>query len=378
LLTAASLRRSLVEAVPDLSSKNLSGTPGDRSAWFDAGLTQLSKMDRSKKSKAIGLLSGGLDSILATKMILDMGFEVIALNLKTPFCCCDTDQKCYSESVAQEFNIPLKRIHGGEDYMQVVKNPKHGYGKNMNPCIDCRIFLFKKAKQLMEDVDAEFIFTGEVLGERPMSQRMQAMRLIESESDLKGKVLRPLSARLLEPTLAEKKGVVDRQKLLSIQGRSRKPQMALARSYRIDDYPCPAGGCLLTDKGFARRLRDSLDHREDSSRNIFLLKIGRHFRLPSQAKVIAGRNQEENEALLSVARPSELKFTVQEYKSTYAILLGEATLENQTQAARICARYCDEKGLKALTVKVWSDSPERCRKLEVPPLDQNTLSSIRI
>ena len=346
--------------------------------WFDAVSTQSMKMDHSKKSKAIGLLSGGLDSILATKMILDMGFDVIALNLRTPFCCCDTDQKCYSDSIAREFNIPLKRIHGGEEYMEVVKNPKHGYGKNMNPCIDCRIFLFKRAKQLMEETSAEFIFTGEVLGERPMSQRMRAMRLIERESDLKGRVLRPLSAKLMEPTLVEKKGVVDRQKLLSIQGRSRKPQMALAKGYRIEDYPCPAGGCLLTDKSFARRLRDSLDHGEDSERNIFLLKIGRHFRLPSKAKVIAGRNQEENEALLSVAHPSELKFTVQEYKSTYAILQGEASLENQTQAAGICARYCDEKGLKALTVKVWSHSPETCRKMEVSPLDETLLSSIRV
>ncbi len=335
-------------------------------------------MDHSKKSKAIGLLSGGLDSILATKMILDLGFDVIALNLKTPFCCCDTDQKCYSDSVAREFNIPLKRIQGGEDYLEVVKNPKHGYGKNMNPCIDCRIFLFRKAKQLMEQMNAEFIFTGEVLGERPMSQRMRAMRLIERESDLKGKVLRPLCARLMEPTLAEKKGLVDRQKLLSIQGRSRKPQMALAKSYRIEDYPCPAGGCLLTDKGFARRLKDSLDHGEDSSRHIFLLKIGRHFRLPTQAKVIAGRNQQENEALLSVAHPSEQKFTVQEYKSTYAVLLGEASPENQTYAARICARYCDEKGLKALAVRVWSDSPERCHNIDVPPLDESLLSSLRI
>ncbi len=335
-------------------------------------------MGNSKKSKAIGLLSGGLDSILATKMILDMGFDVVALNLKTPFCCCDTNEKCYSDSVTQEFNIPLKRIHGGEDYMEVVKNPKHGYGKNMNPCIDCRIFLFRKAKQLMEELNAEFIFTGEVLGERPMSQRMYAMKLIERESDLKGKVLRPLCAKLLEPTLAEKKGVVDRQRLLSIQGRSRKPQMALARSYRIDDYPCPAGGCLLTDKGFARRLRDSLDHGEDSLRNIYLLKIGRHFRLPTKAKVIAGRNQEENEALLSVAHPSELKFTVQQYKSTYAILLGEATPENETQAARICAKYCDEKRLKTLTVKIWSDPPEKCHEMAVPPLDENLLLSIRI
>ncbi|MCK4427770.1 MAG: hypothetical protein KAW16_04735 [candidate division Zixibacteria bacterium] len=330
------------------------------------------------KKKAIGLLSGGLDSILATKMILNMGFEVIALNLKTPFCCCDTEEKCFSDSIAQKFNIPLKRVYGGEDYLEVVKNPKHGYGKNLNPCIDCRVFLFKKAKKLMDEIGAEFIFTGEVLGERPMSQRLCAMKLIEKQSDLKGRVLRPLCAKLLEPTLVEKNGIVDREKLLSIQGRSRKPQIALAKSYRIEDYPCPAGGCLLTDENFARRLKESLEHGEDSLRNIFLLKIGRHFRLPTKAKVIAGRNQKENEALLSLSLPSELKFTVEGYKSTYVLLLGEPVLENQTQAAKICARYCDEKELKTLTVKIWSNSSEECHKIEVSPLEENLLSSIRI
>jgi tRNA-specific 2-thiouridylase len=330
------------------------------------------------RKKAIGLLSGGLDSILATKIILDMGFEVIALNLKTPFCCCDTDEKCWSESISQEFNIPLKRIYGGEDYLKIVKNPRHGYGKNLNPCIDCRIFLFEKAKKLMEEVDAEFIFTGEVLGERPMSQRLYAMKLIEKESDLKGKVLRPLSAKLLQPTQVEKMGIVDRERLLSIQGRSRKPQMALAKNFGIADYPCPAGGCLLTDKNFAQRLKESFEHGEDSMRNVCLLKIGRHFRLPTNAKVIAGRDQKENEALLALSLPSELKLTVEGYKSTYVLLLGEPTSENQTQAAGICARYCDGKGLKALTVKIWSNSSEECHKIEVAPLGENLLSPLRI
>jgi tRNA-specific 2-thiouridylase len=328
--------------------------------------------------KAIGLLSGGLDSILATRMILDMGFEVIALNVKTPFCCCDSKNKCYSESVAQKFNIPLKRIYGGEDYLEVVKNPKHGYGRNMNPCLDCRIYLFRKAKQLMEELSADFIFTGEVLGERPMSQRLSAMRLIDKEAGLKGKVLRPLSAQLLEPTLAEKEKIVDRGQLLAIQGRSRKPQMALAKNYQIGDYPCPAGGCLLTDENFGQRLKESFEHKEDSLRNIFLLKIGRHFRLPTKAKVIAGRDQNENETLLTLSLPSETKLTVEGYKSTYVLLLGESSTENQIQAARICARYCDEKERKALTVKIWSDSPEKCQRIEVSPFEENLLSSIRI
>lgn len=331
-----------------------------------------------KRRKAIALLSGGLDSILALKMMLDQGFEVLALNMKTPFCTCDSKGKCYSDLMARRFGVPLRRVFGGEDYLEIVKNPGHGYGKHMNPCIDCRIFLFAKAKELMEQEGADFVFTGEVLGERPMSQRREAMNLIETESGLKGRVLRPLSARLLDPTTAEQEGIVDRGKLLDIRGRSRKQQLALARKYGIDDFPTPAGGCLLTDESFAAKVRESFQHGEDSLRHMILLKVGRHFRAPTGARIIAGRNQEENESLMGLALPHEPKFTAHECKSTYVLLLGEPTAENQQLAARICARYSDRQASPSLAVRVWKDTPAEFGLIQASPAEDSLLGSLRI
>ncbi|UCB51662.1 MAG: hypothetical protein JSV10_06635 [Candidatus Zixiibacteriota bacterium] len=331
-----------------------------------------------KRPKTIALLSGGLDSILAVKMMVDLGFEVIALNMKTPFCTCDGKDVCYSQVTAERLKIPLRRIYGGEEYLEIVKNPKHGYGKNMNPCLDCRVFLFKKAKELMEQEGAEFVFTGEVLGERPMSQRRDAMNLIERESGLKGRVLRPLSAKLLEPTLMETEGAVDRSRLLEIQGRSRKPQLALAERYQIDYFPCPAGGCLLTDPAFAPKLKESIQHGEDSMRHMTLLKVGRHFRTPSGAKIIAGRDKGENEVLMGLAGDAEPKFTADEHKSTYVLLLGEPGAEDRILAARVCARYCDEKDSGSVPVRMWLDSSSEFQLLRVDPMEESLLSALRV
>jgi len=328
--------------------------------------------------KGIGLLSGGLDSSLTVKIMLDMGLEVICLNMKTPFCLCDGKGSCNSQKVAEKYNLPLVRIFGGKDYIDLIRNPKHGYGKRLNPCIDCRIYLFTKAKELMEKEKAEFIFTGEVLGQRPMSQRIDAMKLIDKKSGLVGKVLRPLSARVLEPTIMEQQGLIDRDKLLSIRGRSRKPQMALAKELEIGDYPCPAGGCLLTDLEFSKRLRDAFKFGEGDLRDIELLKIGRHFRLPSGAKVICGREKDENEKILLLAKKDELKFTVEKIKSTYALLLGEVTLENKMLASRICARYSKSKGKEKLVVKNWTISTETFERIEVEPFLDDQLSILKV
>jgi tRNA-specific 2-thiouridylase len=332
----------------------------------------------TRNIKTIGLISGGLDSILALRVILNLGIEVVALNMKTPFCTCDSGGKCFSQSVTEEWGVPLRRIYGGEDYIQMVKKPRHGYGKNMNPCLDCRIYLFSKAREIMEKEGADFVFTGEVLGERPMSQRREAMSLIERESSLNGKVLRPLSAKLLEPTLAEKEGKVDREKLLDIQGRSRKPQLEMAKRFGIKEFPTPAGGCLLTDANFARKIKDSFLYKEDTLRHIELLKIGRHFRLPSGAKVIAGRDQKENEILMAVSFPSELKFTAHDCKSSYALLLGEGSPENRTWAAGICARYSDRENLAKLAVRIWTDPIETFTLLEAEALDDAVVAQLRI
>jgi tRNA-specific 2-thiouridylase len=208
-----------------------------------------------KKVKALALLSGGLDSTLAAKLILKQGIDVVAVNFVTPFCLCKKGG-CGATEAAKQLGVPLKVVNVGDEYLKMVRKPKHGYGRNMNPCIDCRIFIVKKAKKYAKEVGAAFIFTGEVLDERPMSQHSRAMKIIEEESGLKGKILRPLSARLLPETDIEKKGLVDREKLLDIRGRSRKPQIKLAEKFNIKDYPCPAGGCLLTYREYANKLRD--------------------------------------------------------------------------------------------------------------------------
>jgi tRNA-specific 2-thiouridylase len=331
-----------------------------------------------KRKKAIGLLSGGLDSILAVELMLDQGVEVVCVNMRTPFGLGDGESIGFSDSVTEKYNLKLIRIQGEEDYLKIIKNPRHGYGRNMNPCIDCRIYLFIQAKKIMEKEKAFFIFTGEVVGERPMSQKLDTLRLIDRESGLRGKVLRPLSARLLEPTQPEMEGLVDREKLLSFQGRSRKPQIALARALQIKDYPGPAGGCLLTDENFARKLRDSLNHQEESLKEISLLKVGRHFRLPGGAKVITGRDEGENEKLLLLAAPREIKLTVKDYKSTYALLLGDPTPGNLDLAARICSFYCKGKPRKKLQVKIWNHSPEEFKELEVSPFKETEILKYKI
>ncbi len=255
-----------------------------------------------KKIKAISLFSGGLDSILATKIIMDEDIEVIGVTFKSPF---------YSPDKAIEYakllGIELKIIEFGEEYLNLVHNPKHGYGKNMNPCIDCHAYMFRKAGELMEKVGASFLITGEVKGERPMSQNKIALKIVEEESGLSGKILRPLSAKLLPETEPEKLGYVNREHLYAISGRSRKPQFELAKKYGIEKYPTPSGGCKLTDPGYAKRLKELIDHNEYNMENIKLLEIGRHFRLPSGRKLIVGRNKRENEILSG-------------YKNRYTIL----------------------------------------------------------
>ncbi|MCM8757446.1 MAG: hypothetical protein NC903_00045 [Candidatus Omnitrophica bacterium] len=294
--------------------------------------------------KAVALLSGGLDSILATKLILEQGIEVEAVNFLTVFCTCTRGHtSCLaSKSAADKLGIKLKVFEVSNEYLNIVKNPKYGYGSQMNPCLDCRIFMFKKVAQYMKETGASFLITGEVLDERPMSQRREAMRIIEKDSNLTGLILRPLSARLLEPTIPEKEGWVDRERLLAIQGRSRKSQIQLANQFGINDYPCPAGGCLLTDPGFARRMRDLMKYDPDFSLNdVQLLKLGRHFRLSPHAKLILGRNKQENEKILSLAKTYDLYFYPKELKGPVAIGRGEFSLELIHFSGSILARYCD-------------------------------------
>ena len=316
------------------------------------------------KTKALVLLSGGLDSILATKIILNQGIEVEAINFTSPFCLCGKGG-CGAHKFAEELNIPLKTIRVGNEYLKLLRNPKHGYGKNFNPCLDCRIFMFKQAKDYAKEIGASFIFTGEVLGERPMSQHKKAMYLIEQESGLKDMILRPLSAKLLPETPMEKKGLVDRSKLLAISGRSRKPQIKMAKDFEIFNYPCPSGGCLLTYKEFAAKVRDLFKYKKRVvESDIALLKIGRHFRIGLN-KIIVGRNHQENQRLLSSKKITDYYFEVPNCGGPITLLKGRKTKKIIVAAAGLTAYYSDNKspnmivnyGLKKLDKKVRVDRP---------------------
>ncbi len=319
----------------------------------------------NRNVKAIGLLSGGLDSTLAVKLMIDQGVDVTVLNFVTPFCTC-TRKGCKHEAkrVAKLFDAPVKIISAGKDYLKMLKNPKHGYGRNMNPCIDCRIFMFRKAKQYMEEIGASFIFTGEVLGQRPMSQHKKALKLIEKESDLENLVVRPLSAKLLSPTIPEEKHWIDREKMLSIQGRRRIPQMELAEKLDIKDYPCPAGGCRLTDSQFARRLRDAFEHGEDSVKNIRLLRYGRHFRLDSGAKVVVGRNEEENKILLRFFDNNDVLMEVTGVGSPIVLLRKSRNKDDVKKAAALCVRYSDADNNNKVNIRInYGNNREELTKI---------------
>jgi tRNA U34 2-thiouridine synthase MnmA/TrmU len=334
-----------------------------------------------RKPRAIALLSGGLDSTLAISILLDLGIEVEALNFTTIFCNCTSARRevgCGSEArrVSKLFGVGLKVLNAMPEYMDVVKAPKHGRGSGMNPCIDCRIFMFKKAKQHMEQTGADFIVTGEVLGQRPMSQHRQAIQLIERESGLEGLVVRPLSAKLLPPSIPEREGMIDREELLAISGRSRKPQIQLAADKGITDFACPAGGCLLTDKSFGRRLKDLLDNEPEADiTDVKLLKYGRHFRLPNGTKIIVGRDKAENDLLERLGRGYG-KYQVD--NSLGAVTLAPAGLDDETksQVAAITARYSQNKEESTLSIRYNENDEERL--LEVEPAEDEEIACWRI
>jgi tRNA U34 2-thiouridine synthase MnmA/TrmU len=314
--------------------------------------------------KALALLSGGLDSTLAVKLMLNQGIEVEAINFVTPFCLCKKGCSGAAE-VAKKFHVPIKVVNVGRDYLRILRNPKYGYGRNMNPCIDCRIFMLQKAKKHAKETGASFIFTGEVLDERPMSQHWKALNIIEKEAGLEGKILRPLSAKLLPKTEAERKGWVDRAKLLDIRGRSRKKQIALATEFAITDYPCPAGGCLLTYKEYANKLRDLFKHKKTVSlKDVQLLKIGRHFRL-GRNKIIVGRNEDENKALVYQRCDGDYYFEAQGCGSPITLLQGSKTKKATETAARLTAYYSDQEEGRVL-VKFGRRSLDQSTVVDIP------------
>lgn len=290
------------------------------------------------KVKAVLLFSGGLDSILAAKLLQREGIEIYPLFCSSMF----WDSKLTIKA-AEELGLPLRIVDVSEKIWSLVKNPKYGRGKGVNPCIDCKIMMLKEAKKYMEEIGAHFVATGEVLGERPMSQRKDTMILIAKESDLEDFLVRPLSAKLLPPTLPEREGWVKREGLLDIMGRSRKRQLELAEELGVKFFPSPGGGCVFTDPAFSKRVKDLLKHDPDAKLlDAEMLKYGRHFRLSEEVKLIVGRDREENESLLRLALPDDFILKAENYPGPIGVLRGrEVTSQVLELACGIVLRYSD-------------------------------------
>jgi len=305
--------------------------------------------------KAVALLSGGLDSRLAVRLVQEQGVEVTALNYVTPFCTCTSKSSCRLEAkkAAEEYGIKIKVFYVFEDFIEIIKHPKHGHGRGLNPCLDCRIMMFKNAKKYMDEIGASFLVTGEVLGERPMSQRSDAISIIEKESGLSDLIVRPLSAKLFAPSLPERQGLLDRSRFMDIRGRSRKPQIKMAEKLGMNDYPCAAGGCLLTDKDFAGRLKNLLAINPYPTRNdIMLLKVGRQ-RFMDEARIIIGRDEKENFRINNLARSGDIIMAARDAVGPTTLIRGKITDEIVEHAAKLTLGYGKDKGEAAAVIKYY-------------------------
>ena len=312
-------------------------------------------MTEEKKKKVVALLSGGLDSQLAIKMMQEQGFDVSAVAIKTPFCDFDCGRGCGFEirERADDLNVNLKTVYLGDEYIEMLKHPKHGIGAGFNPCIDCRSMMFDAAKKHMEEIGAEFIISGEVLGQRPMSQHAPALRTIEKESDLVGKIVRPLSAALLPETDPEKDGLIKRENLGMIRGRTRRNQLDMAKKYGIENPPNAGGGCLLTEPQFGVKAKDLFSHTENPTINdIDLLKIGRHFRLDEETKFIVGRNKDENEMIKAIALPGDILLEAKDFVGPVSILRGSNAKQHLKFASSITLRYSDAPNNEQVIVSI--------------------------
>jgi tRNA-specific 2-thiouridylase len=319
-------------------------------------------------TEAICLLSGGLDSALAARLIIDQGIQVYGIHFIIPFGRLDKQGPDLPvRRVAASLGIGLDIVRLGDDFLEIVRSPRHGFGSNMNPCIDCKILMLRMAGELMRKRGADFVVTGEVVGQRPMSQRLDTMRRIEKESGLEGYLIRPLSAHLLAPTRPETEGLVRRERLLSIKGRSRKDLMRIAGEKGVSGYASPAGGCLLTDPRYAQRVRDLLKHEMLTLHDVDLLSVGRHFRLPHGSKLVVGRHKQDNDLLSALVERDDDVFTTPAVPGPTAVLRGPEMAADRDLTARIVARYSDAGASESVTVRVSCGGGEI--SLRVTPLD---------
>jgi len=337
----------------------------------------------AQQRRALALISGGLDSLLATKVVQDQGVHVEGINFYTGFCVeghthairkKDRDRVKRNNAlwVAEQLGIKLHIIDIVDEYKQIVFNPQYGYGANLNPCLDCKIFMVSKAREWIEQHDFDFVVTGEVVGQRPKSQRKQTMPIVQHDSGIEGRLLRPLCARNLPETLPEREGWIDREKLHGFSGRSRKPQMALAAEFGFKDYAQPAGGCcFLTDRSYSVRLQDMWDargEREYELDDIMLLKVGRHIRPAPHFKVIIAREEGEGNFLSGYRKQYPSLKTIS-HGGPFALLDGAPTNQDVELAARIIGRYGQGRDANEVTLEY------RTREGEVSALHVSPMRS---
>ena len=292
--------------------------------------------------RALALFSGGLDSILAVKVIQQQGIDVLAINFTSPFFGCSPilDGEPVAAQYARRYAIPFRSIPLGGEFIEMLRHPRHGYGSALNPCIDCKTFMLRCAGALLQELQADFVITGEVVGQRPMSQRQDTLRLIERDCGIAGLLLRPLSAKYMKITIPEAEGWVNRDQLPAIKGRGRKDQMRLAAELGVDQYPAPGGGCLLTEESYIPKVRDLLDHQTvPVIRDFDLLRTGRHFRLSETCKAVVGRDSSDNEKILASIGAGETTLRWMDGASPLVLLLGEPQQADLLQAGRILMRY---------------------------------------
>ncbi len=325
-------------------------------------------MNLSKiKVRALGLCSGGLDSILSALVLRNQGIEVEWITFETPFF---SSEK--ARAAARKTGIPLTVEKITQIYLKMLKNPPCGYGQHMNPCLDCHTLMFRQAGALMKKKMVDFLFSGEVLGQRPMSQTKPSLRYVEKHSEYDGYILRPLSAKKLPVSIPEKEGLVNRELLLDISGRSRKPQIKLVKEFGISDYPSPAGGCLLTDKCYSKRLKDLFEHQDSySEKELYLLKYGRHFRLNEKSKIIVGRTKEDNDNIIKNYNPSEnILIKVDDYPGPTVLLTQGSSKSIIFLAASICTGYSKAPNTEPVTVSVETgQSSETVQVIGVAPAE---------
>jgi tRNA-uridine 2-sulfurtransferase len=310
--------------------------------------------------RVIAAFSGGLDSILTAVFMKRLGFDVLMLHVQHLFSANEAGRQRLRDA-ADRAGLPLKIVDASEQHLETIRHPKHGYGQGMNPCVDCRIFMLRIAKQVMEDEGASFVVTGEVLGQRPKSQHYKALLQASEESGLGNRLVRPLCAQLLPETLPVTEGWIQQGELLAIQGRSRGAQMRMAEEFGVSDYPQPAGGCVLIEKAYAKRVRDAFGHlgKEAVGLTQFrLFGLGRHSRIAENVKVIVGRNHEENEKLATLSE-GRIRIDPIDVMGPTTLVEGSPSDEQLLTCCSLAARYCDHKAGEEVRLKVVSENGER-------------------